>query len=249
MKEKIYTIPVNEAYETDCECPLCELERKLETETIEYSLGAAMMEPDFRINSNEKGFCRNHFTKMFESSNKLSLALVLDTHLEEVRKKLDAFKKPASKLANQKPQLLKKSDGAKLAEDISELLSKTQNDCIVCEKINYTMTRYIDVLLYMWANDDEFKAKFGASKGMCLKHFDAVCRNLGKSLGKKDADAFLSKLVEKETAELSRIQDDIHKFTLKFDYRNKDMPWGTAKNAPIKTIEKLSGYIDTQKNP
>ena len=32
MKEQIYTIPVNEVYETDFECPLCELEKRLERE-------------------------------------------------------------------------------------------------------------------------------------------------------------------------------------------------------------------------
>ena len=53
MKETIYTIPINEAYETDCECPLCELESKREAEAGEYSLGPAMMEPDFRIDSND----------------------------------------------------------------------------------------------------------------------------------------------------------------------------------------------------
>ena len=30
MKEKIYTIPVTEAFGEDCECPLCLLESKLE---------------------------------------------------------------------------------------------------------------------------------------------------------------------------------------------------------------------------
>ena len=49
MKEQIYTIPVNEVYDTDCECPLCELEKKLEKETLDYALGAAMMEPEFRM--------------------------------------------------------------------------------------------------------------------------------------------------------------------------------------------------------
>ena len=51
MKEQIYTIPVNEVYDTDCECPLCELEKKLEKETLDYTLGAAMMEPEFRMES------------------------------------------------------------------------------------------------------------------------------------------------------------------------------------------------------
>ena len=55
MKETIYTIPLNESFDTDCECPLCVLKDRLETESVEYALGAAMMEPDFRIESNKKG--------------------------------------------------------------------------------------------------------------------------------------------------------------------------------------------------
>ncbi|MBQ2663554.1 MAG: hypothetical protein IJG16_05325, partial [Clostridia bacterium] len=59
------------------------------------------------------------------------------------------------------------------------------------------------------------------------------------------ANEFLSAMIEKEIKELERVQDDIHRFTLKFDYRNKDMEWGTAKDAPIRTIEKLTGYINS----
>ena len=91
MREKIYTIPLNEAYETDCECPLCLLEKKIESEAVEYTLGAAMMEPDFRIESNEKGFCNKHYSMLFSKPNKLSLALVLETHLLELSKSLDSL--------------------------------------------------------------------------------------------------------------------------------------------------------------
>ena len=31
MKEKIYTIPVNDAFDKDCECPLCAMYQELET--------------------------------------------------------------------------------------------------------------------------------------------------------------------------------------------------------------------------
>jgi len=112
MKEQIYTIPVNEVYDTDCECPLCELEKKLEKETLDYALGAAMMEPEFRMESNEKGFCNHHCSMLFGMSNKLTLSLVLDTHLEEIRKKLDTLKKSASALKNQKGGLFKKTGSA-----------------------------------------------------------------------------------------------------------------------------------------
>ena len=127
MKETIYTIPVSEAYEKDCECPLCELERNLENEAVEYALGAAMMEPDFRINSNDKGYCRRHFTKMFYSGSKLPLALVLDTHLEETEKKIRHFEKSAEKIKSEKKGVFKKSPAADVADEISKLL---ENSCI-----------------------------------------------------------------------------------------------------------------------
>ena len=47
----------------------------------------------------------------------------------------------------------------------------------------------------------------------------------------------------KEEMELEAINDDIHKVTLKFDYRNRDMEWGTAKDAPVRCVQKLVGYI------
>ena len=52
--EKIYTIPVNEAFdycgEEDTKgCPFCEMYKRLEENELEIILGASMMEPDIRI--------------------------------------------------------------------------------------------------------------------------------------------------------------------------------------------------------
>ena len=37
MKEKIYTIPVNDAFDKDCECPLCAMYQELENNAVEYT--------------------------------------------------------------------------------------------------------------------------------------------------------------------------------------------------------------------
>lgn len=243
MKEQIYTIPVNEVYDTDCECPLCELEKRLERETLDYALGAAMMEPDFREQSNKNGFCNHHFGMLFTMQNKLALALILDTHLEEIRKRIDTLSKGARSLSEKKGGLFKKSGASDFCVSLSKTLSDIDSGCIVCDKITHTMQRYADVLLYMWANDTEFKAKFERSKGVCLKHMKLLADMSEKSLSNAKAAEFLSALYKKQAEELNRIQEDIHKFTLKFDYRNKDMEWGTAHDAPIRTIEKITGFI------
>lgn len=222
MKEKIYTIPINEAFDKVCECPLCLIERRLESEAVEYELGAAMMEPDHRELSNEKGFCKRHLEMMFEKENKLSLALVLDTHIAEVRKKISGIKEA-------KKGLFKKETPS---------ISETVDSCIVCEKIEHTMNRYMDVLVEMYKDEPDFRDKFQKSKGFCLPHFEKLL--------KRAKGDFLNALIEKEEKELEAINEDIHKFTLKFDYRNRDMEWGTAKDAPKRSVEKVVGYIKNE---
>ena len=68
-----------------------------------------------------------------------------------------------------------------------------------------------------------------------------------KSLGSAQQEEFLQTLFQKEMQELDRLQEEIHRFVLKFDYRNQEMEWGNAKDAPIRTIEKIAGTIMKQK--
>lgn len=244
MKETIYTIPINEAYDENCECPLCFLYSRLEKEAVEYALGAAMMEPDYRIESNKKGFCNKHFSMLFSSPNKLSLALVLDTHLEQFRSELAQITDNAENLKSAKGGFFRKNSSVSdFAAKLDTFSAAGANSCIICDKINHTMSRYIDLIVEMWKSEPDFRKKFENSKGACLPHFAALVKMASSKLNASDAGEFIAFLAETENTEFKRIQDDIHKFTLKFDYRNKDMEWGTAKDAPIRTIEKLSGSI------
>ena len=245
MKEKIYTIPVNEAFDTDCECALCGLRKKLELEAVDYSLGGAMMEPDYRIVSNEKGYCNKHYAMMLTKKEKLSLALIMDTHLNEIQQKLNSLKEAVENAKSEKKPLFKKStDGAKQLGDAVECIEKS---CVICEKLDHTMDRYISVIFYLWEKEAEFRDKLTKSKGFCLPHFNELVKGAYKNLSSKKAAEFAEIIYKKEKEELERIQSEVHKFTLKFDYRNRNEKWGTEIDAPKRTAEKLSGYItDTE---
>ena len=56
MKEEIYTIPVMDGFQSDCECPFCAMYRKLESDSIGFVLSPSYMEEDVRGLTNEKGF-------------------------------------------------------------------------------------------------------------------------------------------------------------------------------------------------
>ena len=86
MKEKIYTIPVNDAFRrNDRDCPLCVLREGLETQLLDYYLGPSLMEPDVRVSTNERGFCRTHANALHaRENNRLGLGLMLHTRLTRV---------------------------------------------------------------------------------------------------------------------------------------------------------------------
>ena len=96
MKETIYTIPVNEAFETPCECPMCKLENRFENDRVNYYLGPSLMEPDNRIETNESGFCAKHFALMYNTrANRLGLGLIIHTHMHEQNEKIAKLAKSA----------------------------------------------------------------------------------------------------------------------------------------------------------
>lgn len=46
------------------------------------------------------------------------------------------------------------------------------------------------------------------------------------------------------------MEKDIEWFTLKFDYRNQDKPWGDSKDAVERTVNKLRGWcVGAEPNP
>lgn len=239
MKEKIYTIPVNEAFDTDTECPLCYLRKKLEADYVEYSLGGAMMEPDYRIISNKKGYCNTHYSMMLQKKEKLSLALLLETHMDEIINRIGSFAEEL--LSEGKKGLFSKKRDAR--SDACDALEELNSSCVICEKLNSTMQRYMGVVFYLWEKEADFRQKLMNSRGFCLEHFTELIRLAKKHLNSKKAHEFIKVVFDIEKTELARMQDEVHKFTLKFDYRSRGEKWGSEADAPRRAVEKLSGYL------
>jgi len=233
MKEKIYTIPLSEVYEETSECPFCLLEEKLEKEAVEYALGPSMMEPDSRIVSNEKGYCRRHFKMMLAQQEALSLALVLDTHLNEAIKKI----KDASKDAPVKKMFSKGGDD-KLLSSVEALNSS----CVICDKIEDTMNKFAEVFWYLYKTEADFKEKVLSSQGFCLPHFYHVMSKKDSELSGKNKETARNEICELEIRNLERINEEVNWFTKKFDYRFTNEPWKNSKDSPQRAIYKLSKY-------
>ena len=99
MAEQIYTIPVNDAFDSECECPMCQMQKELERNAIEYTMGPSYMEDDNRAMTDKLGFCSHHLRLLYQEKNRLGLALMMNTHMNKTIKDMKelAAKGPASK--------------------------------------------------------------------------------------------------------------------------------------------------------
>ena len=239
--EKIYTIPVNDAYSQNEICPLCFLKNKCEEDYLEYYLGPSLMEPDTRKITNKSGFCPDHMGKLNKAEvNRLGLGLMLHTHLKDVKSDLSA---DFSACVPNKATLLKgrNSDYKNKLRTIADRIDGRVDSCPICEKIDFTMGRYTSVIAWMFSHDSEFKQKISNSHLHCLPHTADLLRSVADNMSQNDAAEFLPLLFNKFDSDMDELINDVEWFTLKFDYRNTDKPWGNSKNSIQRSMRVLSG--------
>ncbi|AGC67280.1 extracellular solute-binding protein family 1 [Thermoclostridium stercorarium subsp. stercorarium DSM 8532] len=259
MKERIYTIPVNEAFEVDSECPMCILEKRVEDDAIRYTLGPSMMEPDTRIETNKKGFCNRHFAKLYNTQeNRLPLGLIIDTHLMEqngilrdmYQKAMPGIQKEAGIGAVEKlvRGIKKKKDHTDtFIHSMIDKLNELEKSCTICEKINYNMDKFTDVILYLYFKEPEFRERFESKKGFCLPHLKMLLEGSMKYLNHRQRSEFVMNLMSLELNHLDRIKEEVNWFTQMFDYKNRDASWKNSRDAVPRSIEKICGPCDLKR--
>lgn len=238
MKEQLYTIPVNEAFDTDCECPLCSMFRSLEDDAIEFTMGPSYMEDDVRMETNQIGFCSTHIKKLYEYQNRLGLALILQTHMDEVVKNIEKLSK------SNKPSgssLFRKKDNS---SPLTTYIKDIQSSCFVCQRIDRMFQRYLVTIFYLYKNDSDFRTKFKASKGVCLKHYGILYEEASNHLSGSTLDDFIKELNGLFLNNMYRVREDLEWFTNKFDYRYANEPWKNAKDALPRSVNKINGVHD-----
>ena len=201
MKESIYTIPISEVFEPKCGCPICALYSQLETRWVEYITGAAMMEPDVRVETNKQGFCLKHFEMMLSQRNRLSVALVLQTRLAHVDETLI-------------PVFEKRSLFTKAAAP------STEKSCFVCSQINREFLRIGDNIASLWGRDSDFKELYSEQEFLCLPHYRSLIAAAPKALKQAEVESFISESARLTRKRLSQVKADIDSFCNLFDYRN-----------------------------
>ena len=116
------------------------------------------MEPDIRIETNKAGFCNLHYKQMLDNGPKLSVALMLQSHIEHLTN--------TNYLTSAKSHLT----------------------CYVCDKLNRNMTQILNNLCVLWEKEMDFRALFNNQEFICLEHCKELINVSGKVSKRKRKD-------------------------------------------------------------
>lgn len=256
MRYHIDTIPVWDALKLDGECPLCALRRKTELIDVDRFLGASVMEPDTRIQVNDRGFCRRHQALLYAQQNRLGHALMMHSHVREVLAKavpLFDQARAAAKKEAEAPALKRavgKGGGKEEIAAAAKAIGALSDRCIICDSIDENVRRYAYTLLHLYKTDPAFSAAFAASKGVCLPDMAMLMDLARQEMNGSLLSRFIDDLCAAVQKSLEKNEKDLEGFTLKFDYRNTQKPWGDSRDSLERTVNKLRGWcIGGEPNP
>ena len=232
--EQIFTIPVNEEFDTcrdkpECGCPICRLYRRLQRDELDIILGASMMEPDIRIKTNEQGFCGRHYEMMLTRKRMLGMGLILESHLAEVEKKVSAR------------GIIGPPSSASLPK-ISEL----NGDCYVCGRIKRNLDAMISTVIYLYENEDDFRLKLAKQPFFCLPHYEAMISYASKKMNKKLFREFFDAAQGIEKKYIGTLKGDVSWFCKKFDYSYEEEPWYNSKDSVQRSVKFLTGFMSDE---
>lgn len=228
MREDICTIPISEGFEPRDGCPICRMRAVAEKRAVDYIMGAAMMEPDVRIKTNDQGFCNDHYNMLLGAKNRLSLALMLDSHLAELEKGM---------FAADKPKLFAPSD-----KKIAYRAVRMGESCFLCDKLEYGLEHMLDTVYLTYERDKAFRALFAEQPRFCLPHYALLVSSVPARMDKQRAKE-LTETTRKITLDyLHTLGEDVRHFCRMFDYHNngEDADWGNSRDSIERTIAFLN---------
>lgn len=223
MRYHIQTAPIWDAFKENDGCPLCKLYARTEERLVKQYTGEAVMEPDYRVKVNERGFCARHLKQLFDGNNKLGVALQVNTRTEKIISDIDFIENP------------------KKAKKLADKLASTLDTCVICDEVDAVMERYFYTIAQMFDNEAEFPKLLKDSQGFCLPHFIELLRYA--SYAGKSASEYTGVITKLQKDTMKKDNVALERFTKRFDYNSSDKYSSSTDDALEKSIVRLKGNL------
>ena len=222
MSYNISTMYIWKFFNENCVCPVCEIRKKMDADISEMYLSEAVMENEERKKVNKYGFCKDHYDLLYLGTNKLGLALQMQTRVKTIG------------------ALIKNYTDVKKAQKHAKAIQKRLETCVICNTLNFNMERYYETIARLYKDDEKFRnVTFKSIHGLCYGDYINLI-NYAHKAGKYSSE-FLATLHEKQTASTNDLLKQLNDFTMAFDYRAKTLPSKAASLSLKLTRVKVYG--------
>jgi len=195
------------------------------------------MEPQVRVQTNREGFCARHLRKLYAGDDKLGVALVVHTRLQQLRRELDDALDGAARGAGRRAD-------TRPVQAAADRMGAMGESCYLCRLLGQDLQRYAFTILYLWARDPDFAPVFRASRGFCLPHFAAVLREGTRSMRPDRLRRWLEEAGAIMRDSLRRLDGELHAFTQLHRAENRSLGTEEERTALARTVQKLAGVGD-----
>lgn len=246
MKEQLYTIPLMDAFQAGDECPFCYIERDVEQNALDFVLGpqASYMQDHVRAETDQMGFCREHYQKMFVYGETLANALILDTRLQklisEMKKEIKCFSSNVK--VGMMDKLRKDVESTKGSNNVSRWIYAKEDSCYICNHIKRNFERYMATFFFLYKKKDKkFIELMKNGKGVCLHHLADILDAAPLYLNDKEQEELREILFSQMEANMERVLEEVDWLEKKFDYRYKNEDWKNSRDAVQRGMQKITG--------
>jgi len=212
---------VLEALQKARTCPICDLEIEAVQRYLDSLLYESVNDGGVRADLlRSRGYCNRHAHVLLGLEQGLGIAILFQ---DQVRLFLGFL--PG--IERMPPRSLRKK--------LSEPWGRREH-CPACRIQNDAQDRYLSVLVEALL-DDEMRAAFDASPGLCAPHFMGALRVV------EDADVRRC-LIETERKKFEELLHDLEEFCRKHDYRFSREGFGKERDSWIRAVNMMTGRKD-----
>lgn len=209
MSYNISTMYIWKFFNENCVCPVCEIRKKMDADISEMYLSEAVMENEERKKVNKYGFCKDHYDLLYLGTNKLGLALQMQTRVKTIK------------------SFIKEYTDVKKAQKHAKKIKERLNTCVICNTLNFNMERYYETIARLYKDDERFRTvAFKSIHGFCYNDYLNLI-NYAHKAGKFSSE-FLTDLHTKQLSSTDDLLKQLSDFTMAFDYRAKSLPSKSA---------------------
>ncbi|MFU0799737.1 MAG: DUF6062 domain-containing protein [Xylanivirga thermophila] len=244
MGNRIYHIPLWDAFKKDSDCPICLLQKSLEVKYQNAILDTqSFMEEEFDEIFGHYTICSMHLDNLYKNFDKFGLALLMNkllareiSHMEDIKNHEDNEK---SSIRKNFVDRFIEIGAYKQKKDKDKDTASIKKPCFICKSVNEGTNMYIESLILLWRENDDFKDVYKNSKGFCQRHFYNIIDKSHNILEDEDLNEFIELNYALQKINIQALTDELKWFIKKFNYEFASEPWGRSKTALMRSITKL----------